>query len=262
VPAEALDVVVTSSAVDGRTLSDLAWVDAMRSVFLRRILRSGTPLALVPATALHRGDVVTVVGPARRMADAVRLLGVPDPVTEATDMAVVSFGIVAGALVGLPALVVGGIAIGLSVSVGVLLGGLVCGWLRAMWPRFFGRIPGATLWVFESVGLTGFIAVVGLDAGPDFVIGLRTSGVSLAVAGLATVVVPHLVGVVVGRWIFHMHPGVLLGVCAGAGTATPALAAIQEAAHSSVPTLGYGVAYAVGNVLLALWGTVIVALLV
>ena len=58
-----------------------------------------------------------------------------------------------------------------------------------------------------------------------------------------------------------MHPGVLLGVCAGAGTATPALAAIQEAAKSAVPTLGYGVAYAVGNVLLALWGTVIVALL-
>jgi putative transport protein len=81
------------------------------------------------------------------------------------------------------------------------------------------------------------------------------------VAGLVTVIVPHLAGVLVGRWAFKMHPGVLLGVCAGAGTATPALAAIQEAAKSPVPTLGYGVAYAVGNVLLALWGTVIVALL-
>ena len=51
------------------------------------------------------------------------------------------------------------------------------------------------------------------------------------------------------------------GVCAGADTATPALAAIQGAAKSAVPTLGYGVAYAVGNVLLALWGTVIVAMI-
>ena len=58
----------------------------------------------------------------------------------------------------------------------MLLGGLVCGWLRSMWPRFFGRIPGPTLWVFESIGLAGFVAVVGLDAGPDFVVGLRTSG--------------------------------------------------------------------------------------
>jgi putative transport protein len=137
----------------------------------------------------------------------------------------------------------------------------VCGWLRSMWPRFFGRIPAPTLWVFESIGLAGFVAVVGLNAGPDFVVGLRTSGTSLVIAGLVTVLVPHLVGVVFGRWVFKMHPGVLLGVCAGAGTATPALAAIQEAAKSPVPTLGYGVSYAVGNVLLALWGTVIVAML-
>jgi putative transport protein len=93
------------------------------------------------------------------------------------------------------------------------------------------------------------------------VTGLRTSGVTLVAAGLLVVLLPHLVGVLVGHWVFKMHPGVLLGVCAGAGTATPALAAIQEAARSSVPTLGYGVSYAVGNVLLALWGTVIVALL-
>jgi putative transport protein len=76
-----------------------------------------------------------------------------------------------------------------------------------------------------------------------------------------TVIIPHLVGILVGHRLFKMHPGILLGVCAGAGTATPALAAVQEAAKSAVPTLGYGVAYAVGNVLLALWGTVIVALL-
>jgi putative transport protein len=205
--------------------------------------------------------VLTLVGPTRRIATAVARLGIPDRATDVTDMVLVAFGIVAGALIGIPALMLGGIEIGLSLSVGVLLGGLVCGWLRSMWPRFFGRIPGPTLWVFESVGLAGFVAVVGLNAGPDFVVGLQTSGPSLLAAGAVTVLVPHLVGVLVGRWVFKMHPGVLLGVCAGAGTATPALAAIQEAAKSPVPTLGYGVSYAVGNVLLALWGTVIVALL-
>jgi putative transport protein len=176
-------------------------------------------------------------------------------------MVLVAFGIVVGAFIGLPALMLGHLELGLSLSVGVLVGGLTCGWLRSRWPRFFGRIPTPTLWVFESLGLAGFVAVVGLDAGPDFVTGLRTAGATLVVAGLLTVLVPHAVGVTVGRWVFHMQPGVLLGVCAGAGTATPALAAIQEAARSSVPTLGYGVSYAVGNVLLALWGTVIVALL-
>jgi putative transport protein len=58
-----------------------------------------------------------------------------------------------------------------------------------------------------------------------------------------------------------MHPGILLGVCCGAGTSAPALAAVQEVAKSKIPTLGYGVTYAVGNVLLALWGSLIVALM-
>jgi putative transport protein len=261
IPAETLDIVVTRPGADGRTLTDLAADEAFRSVYLRGILRSGTPVPAFPGTAVHRGDVLTVAGPARRVAQAVSRLGVPDRATEVTDMVLVALGIVAGALIGIPAIRWAGIEIGLSLSVGVLLGGLVCGWLRSMWPRFFGRIPSPTLWVFESIGLAGFVAVVGLDAGPDFVVGLRTSGASLVLAGVVTVLVPHLIGVVVGRWAFKMQPGVLLGVCAGAGTATPALAAIQEAAKSSVPTLGYGVSYAVGNVLLALWGSVIVALL-
>jgi putative transport protein len=261
IPGEVLDVVVTGAGIDGRTLADLASEEAARGVFLRKIVRSGTPVPVFPATRVHRGDVVTLVGPARRVATAAERIGVPDRPTEVTDMVLVAFGIVAGALIGIPALRVGAVEIGLSLSVGVLLGGLVCGWMRSNWPRFFGRIPGPTLWVFESIGLAGFVAVVGLDAGPDFVVGLRTSGASLLVAGLLTVLLPHLVGVVIGRWVLRMQPGILLGVCAGAGTATPALAAIQEAAKSPVPTLGYGVSYAVGNVLLALWGTVIVTLL-
>ncbi len=261
IPVEALDVVVTSGDIDDHTLEELAEQDFARNIYLRRIVRAGTPVPIFPATRVHRGDVLTLVGPTRRIADAAARIGVPDRATDVTDMVLVAFGIVGGALVGIPAIVLGGIEIGLSLSVGVLLGGLVCGWLRSTQPRFFGRVPGPTLWVFESIGLTGFVAVVGLDAGPDFIVGLRTSGTTLVIAGLLTVLVPHLLGVIIGRWAFKMHPGVLLGVCAGAGTATPALAAIQEAAKSSVPTLGYGVSYAVGNVLLALWGTVIVALL-
>ncbi len=124
----------------------------------------------------------------------------------------------------------------------MLLGGLVCGWLRSVRPGLFGRVPGPTLWVFESIGLTGFVAVVGLNAGPDFVQGLKETGLSLVAAGAITITASLLIGVMLGKWLFKMHPGVLLGVCAGGCTATPALAAVQEAARSSVPSIGYGVA--------------------
>jgi putative transport protein len=261
VPSDIVDVVVTSRAIDGRTLAELAVDPLSRGVFMRRITRAGMDLGLLPDTQVHRGDVLTLVGSATDTARVVEALGIADRPSDVTDMMVVATGIVAGALIGLPALEIGGVEVGLSLPVGVLLGGLVCGWLRSVKPALIGRVPGPTLWIFESIGLTGFVAVVGLNAGPDFVEGLKASGLSLVVAGAITVTVPLLVGVMVGRWIFKMHPGVLLGVCAGGCTATPALAAVQEAARSAVPAMGYGVAYAVGNVLLAIWGTVIVALM-
>jgi len=260
-PSDVVDVVVTSKEIDGRTLADLAADQSSRGVFLRRITRGGNDLGMLPDTKVNRGDVLTVVGSASSTARLAELFGVADRPSDVTDMMVVATGIVAGALIGLPALDIGGIEIGLSLPVGVLLGGLVCGWLRSVKPDLFGRVPGPTLWIFESIGLTGFVAVVGLNAGPDFVQGLKETGLSLVVAGAITITAAQLIGVMLGKWLFKMHPGVLLGVCAGACTATPALAAVQEAARSSVPSMGYGVAYAVGNVLLAIWGTVIVALL-
>jgi putative transport protein len=260
-PGDIVDVVVTKGGIDRRKLSELGTSDAARGVFLRRITRGGQPVAMLPDTIVNRGDVLTVVGSVANVARATAAIGVEDRASDVTDMLVVATGIVAGALIGLPALHIGKVELGLSLPVGVLLGGLVCGWLRTVKPTWFGRIPGPTLWVFESLGLAGFVAVVGLNAGPDFVRGLKTSGPTLIVAGTLTITISLLIGVLIGRRVFKMHPGVLLGVCAGACTATPALAAVQESAKSAVPSLGYGVAYAVGNVLLAIWGTIIVALL-
>jgi putative transport protein len=259
VPGDVVDVIVTQPAIDGRTLAELAQDQTLNGVFLRAIHRAGQPLSLLPATEVQRGDALTLVGWAPNVARAAKRLGVTDRATDATDMLVVATAIVAGALIGLPSLRLGQLEIGLSLPVGVLFGGLVCGWLRSVRPRWFGRIPSPTLWVFESLGLTGFVAVVGLNAGPDFVRGLHTSGPKLVLAATIAITVTLVTGVLVGRWLFRLHPGVVLGVCAGGCTATPALAAVQQAAQSPVPSLGYGIAYAVGNVLLAVWGTVIVA---
>jgi len=257
---DAVDVMVTQKKIDGMSLVELGHKPFARSVFLRGLSRSGIAMPVMPATIVQRGDVLSIVGAPEATKVAIDAIGVADRVTDVTDMAFVGLGIVVGALVGIPAIRFGALEIGLSQSVGVLLGGLVFGWLRSVRP-VFGRIPSPTLWLFESLGLTGFIAVVGLAAGPDFVRGLQESGLSLVFAAMAVVISALFATLMVGHFLFRMHPGILLGACAGACTATPALAAVQEVAKSSVPTLGYGVSYAVGNVLLALWGTVIVFLL-
>jgi putative transport protein len=175
-------------------------------------------------------------------------------------MIFVGLGIFLGGLVGLLTLTIGGLPLTLTVSGGALIMGLVFGWLRSVYP-IFGRIPEPAMWVFDTVGLTTFVAVVGLGAGPSFVAGLQKSGISLVVVGLVAAVIPHVVAILLGRYVLKMNPLILLGACAGAGTMTAALRAVQDEAGSKLPALGYTVPYAVGNILLTAWGPVIVALM-
>jgi putative transport protein len=77
---------------------------------------------------------------------------------------------------------------------------------------------------------------------------------------LIVAVVPHLLALLFGYHVLKMNPVILLGACAGAGTITAALRAIQDESDSKLPVLGYTVPYAVGNILLTAWGPVIVAL--
>jgi putative transport protein len=58
-----------------------------------------------------------------------------------------------------------------------------------------------------------------------------------------------------------LNPILLLGGCAGAQTVTAAMAEVQEKAGSRTPVLGYTVPYAIGNILLTIWGSVIVTLM-
>jgi putative transport protein len=260
IPTVTVDIVLTKKTHARKSLGELAKRAAARGVFMRKMTRAGQELPFTLRTVVERGDVFTVAGVKHRVATVAQDIGFAEWPTAATDMVTVGAAIFLGGMIGLPALSLGKLEIGLSLAVGVLLGGLVFGWLRSVNPRF-GRIPEATLWLFDSVGLTAFLALVGLSAGPDFVHGVKESGVSLVVAGVLVAAIPPIVGILVGRYVFKMHPGMVLGVCAGACTSAPALAAVQEVAQSKIPTLGYGVSYAIGNVLLALWGSVIVLLM-
>jgi len=259
-PQEFLDVVVTNKALAGKTLRELAALEMARGVFLRKLVRLGQPMPFTPETRIDRGDVLSLVGAKREVERAAKKVGYADRPTVATDMIFVGLGIFIGGLVGLLSVTIGGLPLTLTASGGALIMGLVFGWLRAVRPTF-GRIPEAAMWVFDTVGLTVFIGVVGLGAGPSFVSALQTSGASLIVVGLLVAVLPHTVAILFGRHVLRMNPLILLGACAGAGTITAALRALQEEAHSKLPALGYTVPYAVGNILLTAWGPVIVALM-
>ena len=259
-PIEVLDVVITNKLFDGKTIADLAAMDFARGVFLKKLTRVGQPMPFSAATQLDRGDVMTLVGAKQDVERAAKNLGYADRQTVMTDMVFVGFGIVLGGLVGLLTVTVAGLPLTLTASGGALIMGLVFGWLRAVHPTF-GRIPESAMWIFDTVGLTVFMACVGLAAGPSFFSGLQKSGVSLVFVGIIIAILPHAVSILFGRYVLKMNPVIVLGACSGAGTITAALRAIQEEAQSDLPALGYTVPYAIGNIVLTSWGPVLVAMM-
>jgi putative transport protein len=258
-PVVALDVVVTNREVAERSLESLAEAFG-RGVVLMKLVRAGEEIPFAPGTIVNRGDLLRLAGAERHVERAGKQLGYIERPSSETDVVFVGLGILIGGLVGALTLPIAGLPLSLTASGGALIMGLVFGWLRSVRPTF-GRIPEAALWVFDTVGLAVFIGVVGIGAGPSFVAGLRTTGPSLLFVGFAVALTPHIVAVLFGRYVLKMNPVILLGACAGAGTVTAALRAIQDEAGSKLPVLGYTVPYAVGNILLTAWGPVIVLLM-
>lgn len=258
-PLAARDVVVTNRAIAGKTLEELAETHG-RGVVLLSLVRAMQEIPFTATTTLDRGDLLKIAGSPEDVERAGKALGYVERPSSETDVVFVGLGILLGGFVGLLSVTVGGLPLSLTASGGALVMGLVFGWLRSVRPTF-GRIPEPALWVFDTIGLAVFIGVVGLNAGPTFVAGLKETGPSLLLVGFVVAVLPHTAALLFGRYVLKMNPVILFGACSGAGTVTAALRSIQDEAESKLPVLGYTVPYAVGNILLTAWGPVIVLIL-
>lgn len=258
-PLASRDVVVTNREATGRPLGELAETHG-RGVALLKLVRATEEIPFSAATTLDRGDLLKIAGSPEDVERAGKALGYVERPSSETDVVFVGLGILLGGFVGLLTVTVGGLPLSLTASGGALIMGLVFGWLRSVRPTF-GRIPEPALWVFDTIGLAVFIGVVGLNAGPTFVAGLKETGPSLLLVGFVVAVLPHTAALLFGRYVLKMNPVILFGACSGAGTVTAALRSIQDEAESKLPVLGYTVPYAVGNILLTAWGPVIVLIL-
>jgi putative transport protein len=214
----------------------------------------------LPGTVAERGDLVTLVGAQTHVQRLAARIGIVEWPGATSDLLAVTATVAVGALLGLATVRIGGVEIGLSLAVGVLLTGLIVGWLRSVFP-VRARVPPAGIWLLESLGLTAFLACVALNAGAGFVAGVRSAGPVLLAAGFVLGGVPHIATVLFGRYVLRIRVPLLLGMTAGASSQPAILSALEERTQSKVPALGYGVCYAISSVLLTLWGTVIVLVL-
>jgi len=258
---EVANVVVTNKNAFGKKLSQLRdeiGRKNLEGVYLVSFKRQGLPMPILPNTEVRRGDVLELAGRPGVVENVTTIVGHAEPSGGKSDLAYHALAIVLGTLVGLISVKVGGIPVTLGVGGGVLVSGLCFGWLHTRYP-VFGAMPQAAQWVLSEFGLSAFAAVIGLSAGSKAVAAIQEQGIALLVAGAAVTVIPMVVALYFGRFVLKLHPVVLLGALCGGQTVAAALSAVNEETESMTPVLGFTVTYAISNVLLAVWGPVIVA---
>ncbi len=248
-------VVVARKGAVGKTLAELD-LARRHGLVVAEVRRDGLALPLSPTLRLQRSDVLSVVGPKAAIKALSGVLGPVESDIAQTDMTTFAFGIALGAAIGVLAVNVGGVPLGVGLAGGLLASGILVGWLNATRPTF-GKFPEAARWILMEFGLMIFIVGVGLQAGGQVVQTFAMAGPALILASLFVVATPVLLGYAFGRKVLRLPPVLLIGALTGAMTSAAAMSLVNAEANSSIPALGYTGTYAFANVILTVAGTLI-----
>ncbi len=252
---ETAQIVVINKNAIGKSVQELD-IPRKFGVLLTGVTRMRMEVPRTADFPLRKGDILTVVGPHENVDLLGKELGHVEREIAETDMVTFAFGIAIGVVIGLFAITVGQLSIGLGSAGGLLTSGLVIGYLRSVYP-VFGRLPDAARWILMEFGLLIFMAGVGLRAGGDIIETFAAAGPVLVLAGIIVTITPVFVGYFFGRKVLKIHPVLLFGGITGSMTSGASLSVVTKAANSSIPSLGYTGAYAFANVLLTIAGSIV-----
>lgn len=251
------EIVVKNSNAVGKRLSQLKLTD--HGCFLNRVIRSQIEMPIDDSIVLNKGDVLQVSGDARRVKSVAEKIGFISIHSQVTDLLAFCAFFIIGLLIGQITIQFSNFSFGIGNAAGLLMSGIMLGFLRANHPTF-GYIPQGALNMVKEFGLMVFMAGVGLSAGAGISHSLGAVGWQMLVAGLIVSLVPVVICFLFGAYVLRMNRALLFGAIMGARTCAPAMDIISDTARSNIPALGYAGTYAIANVLLTLAGSLIVVL--
>ncbi len=225
--------------------------------FTTMLIRAGIEIPITSDTIIQKGDRINVTGEESNLIKLAERLGYIEGEIEQTDLVTFAFGIAAGLFLGTIVVKVGNISIGLGSAGGLLLMGIIIGFMGSVNPTF-GRMPVAARNLLMDFGLAIFMASVGIGAGGKVVEAVISSGLPLILCGITVTILPVLIAYCFGRYYLKMNPAILLGAVTGAMTSTPSLSVVTEASKSFVPAIGYAGTYTFANVFLTFAGSLMV----
>jgi len=129
----------------------------------------------------------------------------------------------------------------LGAAGGVLIAALVFSYIGKIGPVNF-RMDTKALSLIREMGLTFFMAVVGLTYGYDVINSLSGSGLVLAIMAVFVEAAAVLVSFIIGRKLFKLNWVILSGAICGGCTSAPGLGAALSSIGNDEPTAGYGAA--------------------
>lgn len=249
------EIVVTNSDVVGKSIKELELLNHYGCI-ARAIIRTSIAIPVSEQVVLNKGDRLCVMGEEKHISHLADRLGRIESEATHTDLLTLSIGLAIGLLLGLITIKFGWLSFAIGSAAGLLLTGIMIGFLRAQHPTFGGVPPAARL-VLSELGLAFFMASIGVNAGAQLLEVMMTVGPQLILIGLTVTFVPTMIGYIFGRKVLKLNPVLLLGSLTGAMTSTPSLNVITNSAKSDIPALGYAGTYTFANVFLTIAGSLI-----
>lgn len=237
-------LIVTRSEVYGKELGELDFF-AAHNVVVTRVTRGGIEFSPTSGLRLQFGDILMVVGEspeidlvAAKVGNSNKALNSPQPIPFFIGIALgVLVGSIPLALPGLPA------AVKLGLAGGPLVVAILLSRIASTGPLVWHMPTNANL-MLREVGITLFLAAVGLKSGGNFIeVLLGGDGLRWLLYGAVVTAVPLVVVGVVARAWKKLNYAELCGLLAGSMTDPPALAFAQQTTGSDAPAVAYATVY-------------------
>jgi putative transport protein len=254
VPLDQAEIIVTNKDVIGRELVSFRDEPFAGQLQVGKYERGGVPFPAGLNTQLQRLDIISVVGLKSAVQELANKFGRIARPSTATDLLTLSVGMILGFLIGMIDFPAFGSRVGLGNAGGLLLSGVIVSSLVSRL-RFFGNTPNAARNILEDLGLVVFVAIVGVNAGNSLLAQL-TGAIALKIflVGFIACSIPPFIVWAIGYHYFKINPAVLMGGVAGARSHSGPCREAAAEIGSSVPWIGFPVAYALSGIMLTVFG--------
>lgn len=237
-------ILITKPELNGKRLGQLK-LRKLYGINITRINRAGVDLVATPGLTLQVGDRVNVVGTETAVSNVEKVLGNSMKRLNEPNLITIFVGIALGIILGSIPISFPGIP--QPVKLGLAGGPLVVAILISRFGYRYKLVTYTTQsanLMLREIGITLFLACVGISAGDGFVDTIVNNG-GFAWIGYGFIItfVPLMVVGCIGRYFYKVNYFTLMGLIAGSTTDPPALAYSNSTAGNDAPSVGYATVY-------------------